>query len=159
MTDVKQLITEHLDIWLTAETEKKSGRGRSSGSKDTIYGVQKLRELILDLAISGKIVAQSSLSAEILIKDILSTRNNKISNEELKTKASDSIEEKDKNYIVTPNNWAWIRLGNVARFIDYRGKTPKKIESGIPLITAKNVRFGFIDEEPREFISAEDYKE
>ncbi len=98
MTDVKQLITEHLDIWLTAETEKKSGRGRSSGSKDTIYGVQKLRELILDLAISGKIVAQSSLSAEILIKDILSTRNNKISNEELKTKASDSIEEKDKNY-------------------------------------------------------------
>ncbi len=59
MTDVKQLITEHLDIWLTAETEKKSGRGRSSGSNDMIYGVQKLRELILDLAISGKLVAQN----------------------------------------------------------------------------------------------------
>ncbi|RBA35427.1 MULTISPECIES: restriction endonuclease subunit S [Acinetobacter] len=59
MTDVKQLITEHLDIWRTAETEKKSGRGASSGSNDTIYGVQKLRELILDLAISGKLVAQN----------------------------------------------------------------------------------------------------
>ena len=59
MTDVKQLITEHLDIWLTAETEKKSGRGRSSGSNTSIYGVQKLRELIIDLAISGKLVSQN----------------------------------------------------------------------------------------------------
>ncbi|MDM1251414.1 restriction endonuclease subunit S [Acinetobacter johnsonii] len=60
MTDVKQLITEHLDIWLTAETEKKSGRGRSSGSDDTIYGVKKLRELILTLALTGKLIKTSS---------------------------------------------------------------------------------------------------
>ncbi len=59
MTDVKKLITEHLDIWLTAETEKKSGRGRSSGSSNSIYGVQKLRELILDLAIRGKLLPQN----------------------------------------------------------------------------------------------------
>lgn len=60
MTDVKQLITEHLDIWLTAETEKKSGRGRSSGSDDTIYGVKKLRKLILTLALKGKLIKTSS---------------------------------------------------------------------------------------------------
>ena len=60
MTDVKQLITEHLDIWLTAETEKKSGRGRSSGSDDTIYGVKKLRKLILTLALTGKLIKTSS---------------------------------------------------------------------------------------------------
>ena len=60
MTDVKQLITEHLDIWLTAETEKRSGRGRSSGANDTIYGVQKLRELILELAFLGKLVLNSN---------------------------------------------------------------------------------------------------
>lgn len=60
MTDVKQLITEHLDIWLTAETSRKSGRGRSSGSSDTIYGVQKLRELILALALTGKLIKTSS---------------------------------------------------------------------------------------------------
>ncbi|KAB1858227.1 hypothetical protein F4W09_05745 [Acinetobacter tandoii] len=58
MTDVKQLITEHLDIWLTAETEKKSGRGRSSGASSSIYGVQKLRELILELAVLGKLTTQ-----------------------------------------------------------------------------------------------------
>jgi type I restriction enzyme, S subunit len=40
--------------------------------------------------------------------------------------------------------------------IDYRGKTPKKTLSGIPLITAKIVKNGFI-QEPNEFISEEDY--
>ena len=42
-------------------------------------------------------------------------------------------------------------------YIDYRGKTPKKTEYGIPLITAKNVRKGYVDEEPREFISEDLY--
>ncbi|MER5130245.1 restriction endonuclease subunit S [Serratia marcescens] len=48
-------------------------------------------------------------------------------------------------------------LGKLANFIDYRGKTPKKTDSGIPLITAKNIRQGFISREPREFIAQEDY--
>ena len=43
------------------------------------------------------------------------------------------------------------------RIIDYRGKTPTKTIEGIPLITAKNVRMGYIDPEPREFIAERDY--
>jgi type I restriction enzyme, S subunit len=41
--------------------------------------------------------------------------------------------------------------------IDYRGKTPKKVSSGIPLITAKVVKNGRI-EAPDEFIAEEDYE-
>ena len=48
-------------------------------------------------------------------------------------------------------------LGKLAKFIDYRGKTPKKTDSGVPLITAKNIRPGFISREPREYIANEDY--
>ncbi len=48
-------------------------------------------------------------------------------------------------------------LGEAAKFIDYRGKTPKKKEAGIPLITAKNIRQGYISREPREFIAEDDY--
>jgi len=44
----------------------------------------------------------------------------------------------------------------VSHFIDYRGKTPNKTTSGIPLITAKIVKAGRI-QEPTEFISEEDY--
>ncbi|MDM2959340.1 restriction endonuclease subunit S [Citrobacter sp. CK202] len=40
--------------------------------------------------------------------------------------------------------------------IDYRGKTPKKVSSGVPLITAKVVKSGRI-ELPNEFIAEADY--
>ncbi|HUW29523.1 MAG TPA: restriction endonuclease subunit S [Sulfuriferula sp.] len=43
------------------------------------------------------------------------------------------------------------------RIIDYRGKTPTKTIEGIPLITAKNIRMGYIAPEPREFIAERDY--
>jgi len=41
--------------------------------------------------------------------------------------------------------------------IDYRGKTPRKTSSGIPLITAKVVKGGRI-ETPDEFIAVDDYE-
>lgn len=40
--------------------------------------------------------------------------------------------------------------------IDYRGKTPRKVDKGIPLITAKIVKNGRIDT-PTEFLDIEDY--
>ena len=43
------------------------------------------------------------------------------------------------------------------RFIDYRGKTPVKTESGLRLITAKNVKMGFLQETPQEFVSPDSY--
>ncbi len=52
--------------------------------------------------------------------------------------------------------WREVRLGDVAKFIDYRGKTPRKTESGIPLITAKIVKNGSILP-PNEFIAEGDY--
>jgi type I restriction enzyme M protein len=60
-------------------------------------------------------------------------------------------------HIPINSEWPEMPLGEVCRFIDYRGKTPEKTESGIPLITAKNVREGFINPEPREYIAEKDY--
>jgi type I restriction enzyme S subunit len=58
-----------------------------------------------------------------------------------------------------PKEWGVDIINNVLdRIIDYRGKTPTKTESGIPLITAKNIRMGFIDEEPQEYISEGGYE-
>ncbi|KAF0230940.1 MAG: restriction endonuclease S subunit, partial [bacterium] len=57
-----------------------------------------------------------------------------------------------------PINWQKLPLETVlATLIDYRGKTPIKQSFGIPLITAKIVKNGRI-EDPNEFISEEDYK-
>lgn len=49
------------------------------------------------------------------------------------------------------------RLDEVCGFIDYRGKTPRKSEFGIPLITAKNVKDNRFCIEPQEFIPEDDY--
>ncbi len=54
------------------------------------------------------------------------------------------------------NGWKEYKLEDVSSLIDYRGKTPTKTTSGVPLITAKIVKNGVI-EKPTEFISHEDY--
>ncbi|EIM62384.1 restriction endonuclease subunit S [Desulfobacter postgatei] len=52
---------------------------------------------------------------------------------------------------------AYILEDIIEKFIDYRGKTPKKTEEGIPLVTAKIVKSGKIIE-PNEFIALGDYE-
>lgn len=53
--------------------------------------------------------------------------------------------------------WHSKNLGDVCRFIDYRGKTPVKTDNGLRLITAKNVKMGFLQESPKEFVAPESY--
>lgn len=52
--------------------------------------------------------------------------------------------------------WPFTRLA--AHRVDYRGATPQKVDNGILLVTARNVRQGFIDyEASREYVAAEFY--
>ena len=50
------------------------------------------------------------------------------------------------------------QLGDICKFIDYRGKTPPKTTSGVPLVTAKIVKNGVI-QKPQEFIAENFYDE
>lgn len=57
-----------------------------------------------------------------------------------------------------PKNWKQVVLEDALdALIDYRGKTPKKVDKGIPLITAKVVKSGRILPMD-EFIADEDYE-
>jgi type I restriction enzyme S subunit len=56
-----------------------------------------------------------------------------------------------------PTGWMTASIEDLMeRIIDYRGKTPSKTDSGIPLITAKIIKEGRIGE-PTEFIAHETY--
>ncbi|WP_431688117.1 restriction endonuclease subunit S [Hahella sp. NBU794] len=56
-----------------------------------------------------------------------------------------------------PKTWKLHPLEEVMEaIIDYRGKTPTKTELGIPLITAKIVKNGYV-QSPTEFIAEENY--
>ena len=55
--------------------------------------------------------------------------------------------------------WGREEMANcLERVIDYRGKAPPKSEGGVPLITARNVRFGWLDMSIDEYIEIDDYE-
>jgi type I restriction enzyme, S subunit len=54
--------------------------------------------------------------------------------------------------------WESSLLVEHIKFIDYRGRTPKKIDEGMRLITAKNVKMGFLQIEPKEFVDPNIYQ-
>jgi type I restriction enzyme, S subunit len=55
------------------------------------------------------------------------------------------------------SGWTETTVGESVNFIDYRGKTPVKTPSGTRLITAKNVKMGYLQQTPMEFIAAGSY--
>ncbi|MGD9129267.1 MAG: restriction endonuclease subunit S [Candidatus Woesebacteria bacterium] len=58
-----------------------------------------------------------------------------------------------------PQSWRIVKSVDVLdKIIDYRGKTPPKTNSGIPLVTAKVVKAGRIDYSNPEYITKETWK-
>ena len=115
---VEQLITAHLDIWTAADTEKKSGRGRSSGSAGSVYGVKKLRELILELAVRGKLVPQdeSDEPASELLKRIAAEKAKLIAEGKIKkSKPLAEITDDEKPFEL-PTGWEYAKLGEITNF-------------------------------------------
>ena len=115
---IEQLITEHLDIWTAADTEKKSGRGRSSGSTGNVYGIKKLRELILELAVRGKLVPQDSSDepASELLKRIAAEKAKLVTEGKIKkSKPLAEITDDEKPFEL-PAGWEWAKLGEITNF-------------------------------------------
>jgi type I restriction enzyme S subunit len=122
--------------------------------------IMLLRQTILNLAVRGKLVPQNSHDepASELLKQITARKM------EYKRKTSDArvklvpYPSADKLQLVLPPIWSVASFENLFLFIDYRGKTPHKTDVGIPLITAKNIRMGYLKREPREYVSEETYQ-
>jgi type I restriction enzyme S subunit len=115
---VEQLITAHLDIWTAADTEKKSGRGRTSGNAGSVYGVKKLRELILELAVRGKLVPQdeSDEPASELLKRIAAEKAKLVAEGKIKkSKPLADITDDEKPFEL-PIGWEWAKLGEITNF-------------------------------------------
>ncbi len=103
-----------------------------------------------------------SLLEQQRIVDILDQEFAKI--DTLKANAEKSIQlAKDlfqatlKKELKPKEGWTYMRLNDLYNFIDYRGSTPTKLTEGIPLVTAKNIKMGFLDYSIKDFISQEEY--
>ena len=126
---------------------------------DRPQAIDAFEQTILQLAVRGLLVPQdpSDESASVLLKRIQAEKDRLVLEGKIRRdKLLPPIAGEEQPFEL-PVGWKWVRLGQLANFIDYRGKTPTKTESGIPLITAKNVRQGFINRLPREFIAETAY--
>jgi len=117
-----------------------------------------LRRFVLDLAVRGKLVEQDSNDEPVaaLLKQNDQVRR-AIANKDRRADADRQVLLAAESRWDIPPSWSWCALADLVLFIDYRGKTPTKTEKGVRLITAKNVKKGFINFSPEEFLSEPDY--
>ncbi|PPD33134.1 MAG: type I restriction endonuclease [Methylomonas sp.] len=125
MVDV---ITENLDLWSAAMLNK-STAGRGTSDKQTAYGIKKLRDLILELAVLGKLVSQdpNDIPARELLKEIESEKQGFIKAGKFKAPKTTLDIDPNKLPYILPIGWEWIRLGNCSQI--ERGGSPRPIEA------------------------------
>lgn len=140
----------------------------------------ELKKSILQYAIQGKLVKQEPTDepAEILINKILDEKRELIKTKQIKKENLSVIykdstdnqfyEKFDDGKIVNitdeipfeiPENWCWIRFKNICKVITCGyASTPKYETTGIPFISAKNIKpYKFMPED-HKFISEELYR-
>ena len=119
-----------------------------------------LKSKLIDAAIQGKLTEQlpEDGTAEELYQQIQAEKQALIKEGKIKKEKPLPEISADEIPFEIPSNWCWCRLQSLFNFIDYRGATPNKISEGVPFITAKNVRQGYIDYSISEYISEEDYQ-
>ncbi|MEY0491205.1 restriction endonuclease subunit S [Proteus terrae] len=121
---VEKLITDHIDIWSSA-LQTRSTAGRGSNGKIDLYGIKKLRELILELAVRGKLVPQNPNDepASELLKRIAAEKAELVKQGKIKKqKPLPEISEDEKSFEL-PEGWEWVRMGHVGH--DWGQKTPE----------------------------------
>ena len=120
--------------------------------------IQQLRQIILNLAVRGQLITQDPnedpIAATIALND--QTRQTTAKEDRRADADLQTILAAEERWSV-PSTWEWRALADLVLFIDYRGHTPIKVEQGVRLLTAKNVKKGFINLSPEEFLSEANY--
>ena len=129
MSDPAQLLVDHLDIW-TSAIERKSGSGRGNGGKINLYGIDKLRSLILDLAVRGKLVPQDPADGDAgeMLKRVYRERKQLIASRKLSKPKAIRSEESKLAALEVPRSWARDFFGNVFS-LEYGDNLPERARS------------------------------
>ena len=112
---------------------------------------EDMKKSLLQYAIQGKLVEQrpEDGTAEELYQ--------KIQKHHVELKhCKDELDFSAMDFEI-PATWKIVELNQLYNFIDYRGKTPIKSAEGVFLITASNIRQGYMDYTRKEYISFEEY--
>lgn len=140
-------IIDQLPVWVTAIAPK--SRGKKNGIDNiSPYGIQRLRELILELAVRGKLVPQdpSDEPASVLLEKIAKEKNRLVAEGKIKKqKKLPKITAEEKPFEL-PKGWEWVRLGNISNFTNgYAFKSTDFIDDdGIGIVKIGDIQDGII---------------
>ncbi|MGG8040558.1 restriction endonuclease subunit S [Klebsiella aerogenes] len=126
---VEKLIVDHIDTWTTA-LQTRSTAGRGSSGKIDLYGIKKLRELILELAVRGKLVPQdpNDEPASELLKRIAAEKAELVKQGKIKKpKPLPEISEEEKPFEL-PEGWERVRFGSIYE-MEYGNNLPQEKRS------------------------------
>ncbi len=128
------LITDHLDIWTTAQTPKATGRGKNTNNQ-SIYGIKKLRELILELAVRGKLVPQDpdDEPASELLESIAKEKARLLGAGKIRPQKTLLDVQDDEQFLDIPTNWIWTRLGIITRINPRNTVDDDQLVSFVPM--------------------------
>lgn len=121
---------------------------------------EDLRRAVLQAALQGKLTKHLSndSDASALYEKIDRIRAKKMKLGIVKNKIMNPVQEDEIPFDI-PEHWVWVRLNNIFNFIDYRGKTPQKVNNGVRLIGSANIKMGYLDFSSEDkYISAEEFE-
>ena len=123
MSDIAALVANNLEIW-TGATIRKSGAGRGGGKRISLYGIERLRALILDLAVRGKLVPQEAGDepASELLKRIAKAKAEMIRDGIIRKPREPDGKATLKQPFSIPESWRWITLDQAGAIVG--GGTP-----------------------------------
>jgi len=110
----EKLITDNIDIW-TSAIKTKSAAGRGSRNKLDLYGIKKLRELILNLAVRGLLVPQdpNDEPASVLLEKIAQEKAKLLKAGKIKKQKPLSEIGEGEKPLGLPKTWCWQRVTDV----------------------------------------------
>ena len=125
MADTQSLITDNIDVWTTA-IKKRSATGRGSNKKIELTGIKKLRELILELAVRGKLVPQdpNDEPASVLLERIAAEKGQLIKDKKIKKPKVLPEIGGDEKLFELPSSWQFVRLNDLGEW--GAGATPRR---------------------------------
>lgn len=126
---VEKLIVDHIDTWTTA-LQTRSTAGRGSSGKIDLYGIKKLRELILELAVRGKLVPQdpNDEPASVLLRGMKKQQEDLIKEKKIKKPKKLPPIDEILESISLPQGWELCYLNDIGDW--GAGATPNRTNSG-----------------------------
>ena len=119
--------------------------------------VNKLRQSILQEAVSGKLVPQNPKDepASVLLEKIIVEKEQLIKEKKIRKEKPLPAIQKDEIPFDLPNGWEWVRLGDLCDYIQ-RGKSPKYSEiKQYPVIAQKCIQWNGFEMFKAKFIDPE----